>query len=159
MPGREIHYVSEKALVGMKEVLARAQRELLPFIRQITSPMMHVPNEEVMLPVNLLGVGVHYGPYGVQQYGSITELVSEFGIFNASQAFVNARGYFEANYDEEPVDARARPMIAREWKLDQIDPPVDEDESLLEEGGEESLLEEGEEESLLEGARRRSPSR
>merc|ERR1719401_2942064 len=88
-----------------------------------------VPDEEMMLPVDMRGVG--------KEFDSIEEMVSDLGIVGAAEAFVKAREYFEANKDKEPEDERPQPMTAAAWK------------SALVEDGESDLLE-GEEEELLE---------
>merc|ERR1719436_331374 len=97
-----------------------------------------VPDEEMMVPVDMRGVG--------KDFDSIEDMVSELGLVGAAEAFVKARAYFEANKDEEPEDERPKPMTAAEWRSALAE---EEEEDLLEGEEEEEMLgvgEEGEEE-------------
>merc|ERR1719188_2597825 len=96
---------------------------------------MQVPDEEMMLPVDMRGVG--------KDFDSIEDMVSDLGVVGAAEAFVKAREYFEANKDEEPEDERPKPMTAADWKSALAE---DDEEDLLEGEEEEMFDEEGEEE-------------
>merc|ERR1711988_810039 len=100
------------------------EEDIKPFLDQIMDPEQ-VPDEEIMLPVDMRGVG--------KDYDSVDEMVGDLGVVGAAEAFVKAREYFEANKDRESEEERPKPMTAAEWKV------------VLAEDDEEELLE-GEEE-------------
>merc|ERR1719215_1968015 len=129
--GPDLYYVPEKALDGIKEKLenGRDEDDIKAFLDKVTNPV-EVDDEEMMLPVDMRGVG--------QDFGSMEDMLSELGIVGAAEAFVKARDFFVANKEEEPEDERAAPMTAGQWK-----------EVLAEGAGEEEVAwQEGEEEEL-----------
>mmetsp|Transcript_99523 Transcript_99523/g.267314 ORF Transcript_99523/g.267314 Transcript_99523/m.267314 type:complete len:168 (+) Transcript_99523:78-581(+) len=132
--GQDLFYVSEKALAGIKEKLSNGKKEedIKPILAKVLDPEL-VPDEEMMVPVDMRGVG--------KEFDSIEDMVAELGVVGTAEAIVKAREYFEANKDEEPEDERPKPMTAAEWKK------VLEEEDLGLEGEEEELLEDDEEEA------------
>mmetsp|Transcript_99521 Transcript_99521/g.267306 ORF Transcript_99521/g.267306 Transcript_99521/m.267306 type:complete len:172 (+) Transcript_99521:78-593(+) len=132
--GQDLFYVSEKALAGIKEKLSNGKKEedIKPILAKVLDPEL-VPDEEMMVPVDMRGVG--------KEFDSIEDMVAELGVVGTAEAIVKAREYFEANKDEEPEDERPKPMTASEWKR-----TLEEDEE-----GEESLDLEGEDEEELMG--------
>merc|ERR1719507_1137640 len=101
-----------------------------------------VPDEEMMIPVDMRGVG--------KEFDSVNDMVSELGMVGAAEAFVKAREYFLANKDEEPEDERPTPMKAAEWKSALAEDDLlegEEEEDLFDEEGEEEPEDEDEDEA------------
>mmetsp|Transcript_145469 Transcript_145469/g.464852 ORF Transcript_145469/g.464852 Transcript_145469/m.464852 type:complete len:166 (-) Transcript_145469:364-861(-) len=132
---QDLYYVSKSALEGIQSLLKEGKKDeaaLKPLMDKIIDPA-NVPDEEMMLPVDMRGVG--------QDFESVEDIVEALGVVGAAEAFVKAREYFDANKEGEPEDERPKPMTAAEWKK------VLEEEDLGLEGEEEELLEDEEEEA------------
>mmetsp|Transcript_91320 Transcript_91320/g.295326 ORF Transcript_91320/g.295326 Transcript_91320/m.295326 type:complete len:166 (-) Transcript_91320:182-679(-) len=132
---QDLYYVSKSALEGIQSLLKEGKKDeaaLKPLMDKIIDPA-NVPDEEMMLPVDMRGVG--------QDFESVEDIVEALGVVGAAEAFVKAREYFDANKEEEPEDERPKPMTAAEWKK------VLEEEDLGLEGEEEEFLEDDEEEA------------
>mmetsp|Transcript_89024 Transcript_89024/g.251262 ORF Transcript_89024/g.251262 Transcript_89024/m.251262 type:complete len:166 (+) Transcript_89024:62-559(+) len=132
---QDLYYVSKSALEGIQSLLKEGKKDeaaLKPLMDKIIDPT-NVPDEEMMLPVDMRGVG--------QDFESVEDIVEALGVVGAAEAFVKAREYFDANKEAEPEDERPKPMTAAEWKK------VLEEEDLGLEGEEEELLEDDEEEA------------
>merc|ERR1712194_568376 len=100
-------------------------------VNELTFPE-NLPDEEVMLPVDMRGVG--------EDFDDVEQMVEKLGPKGTAQAFIKAKEYFDANKDKEPEDERPQPMTAAEWRA------VLEDEDLLEDEEEEVDDEDEEEE-------------
>jgi len=149
--GQDLFYISEKALAGIKEKLSSGKKEedIKPFLDKVLDPEL-VPDEEMMVPVDMRGVG--------KEFDSIEDMVAELGVVGTAEAIVKAREYFEANKDEEPEDERPKPMTAAEWK-EALSGEGMESELDLEGDEEELTLEEGEEEQDGESDAEEPPSK
>jgi len=132
---QDLYYISKSALEGIQSLLKEGKKDeaaLKPLMDKIVDPT-NVPDEEMMLPIDMRGVG--------QDFESVEDIVEALGVVGAAEAFVKAREYFDANKEGEPEDERPKPMTAAEWKK------VLEEEDLGLEGEEEELLEDEEEEA------------
>mmetsp|Transcript_26492 Transcript_26492/g.69064 ORF Transcript_26492/g.69064 Transcript_26492/m.69064 type:complete len:166 (+) Transcript_26492:50-547(+) len=132
---QDLYYISKSAIEGIQKLLKEGKKDeaaLKPLMDKIIDPA-NVPDEEMMLPVDMRGVG--------QDFESVEDIVEALGVVGAAEAFVKAREYFDANKEEEPEDERPKPMTAAEWKK------VLEEEDLGLEGEEEEFLEDDEEEA------------
>merc|ERR1712194_762243 len=101
-------------------------------VNELTFPE-NLPDEEVMLPVDMRGVG--------EDFDDVEQMVEKLGPKGAAQAFIKAKEYFDANKDKEADEDRPKPMTAAEWK--DVLGGADIDEML--EGEEEELEEDDEE--------------
>merc|ERR1712150_189609 len=121
--GQDLYYVPQKAIDGIKEKLknGKVEADIKPFLDQVMNPE-EIPDEEMMLPVDMRGVG--------KEYDSVEDMVKDLGVVGAAEAFLKAREDFEANKDNEPEEERPSPMTAKAWR---------------------SALLEGEEEEIMEG--------
>mmetsp|Transcript_50603 Transcript_50603/g.128506 ORF Transcript_50603/g.128506 Transcript_50603/m.128506 type:complete len:170 (-) Transcript_50603:266-775(-) len=132
---QDLYYISKSALEGIQSLLKEGKKDeaaLKPLMDKIVDPT-NVPDEEMMLPIDMRGVG--------QDFESVEDIVEALGVVGAAEAFVKAREYFDANKEGEPEDERPKPMTASEWKR-----TLEQDEE-----GEESLDLEGEDEEELMG--------
>eukprot|EP00444_Apocalathium_aciculiferum_P003325 CAMPEP_0183400170 /NCGR_PEP_ID=MMETSP0370-20130417/12416_1 /TAXON_ID=268820 /ORGANISM="Peridinium aciculiferum, Strain PAER-2" /LENGTH=165 /DNA_ID=CAMNT_0025581431 /DNA_START=102 /DNA_END=599 /DNA_ORIENTATION=- len=132
---QDLYYISKSAIEGIQTLLKEGKKDeaaLKPLMDKIVDPT-NVPDEEMMLPIDMRGVG--------QDFESVEDIVEALGVVGAAEAFVKAREYFDANKEGEPEDERPKPMTAAEWKK------VLEEEDLGLEGEEEELLEDEEEEA------------
>mmetsp|Transcript_50604 Transcript_50604/g.128510 ORF Transcript_50604/g.128510 Transcript_50604/m.128510 type:complete len:166 (-) Transcript_50604:236-733(-) len=132
---QDLYYISKSALEGIQSLLKEGKKDeaaLKPLMDKIVDPT-NVPDEEMMLPIDMRGVG--------QDFESVEDIVEALGVVGAAEAFVKAREYFDANKEGEPEDERPKPMTAAEWKK------VLEEEDLGLEGEEEEFIEDEEEEA------------
>eukprot|EP00933_Yihiella_yeosuensis_P040416 TRINITY_DN3471_c1_g1_i1.p2 TRINITY_DN3471_c1_g1~~TRINITY_DN3471_c1_g1_i1.p2 ORF type:complete len:163 (+),score=83.25 TRINITY_DN3471_c1_g1_i1:88-576(+) len=134
---QDLYYVPEGTFNAMKEKLKDgkqpSEEDMKPLLEKILDPMA-LDDEEMMLPVDMRGVG--------KNFEGIEELIEELGAKGTAEAFIKAREYFEANKDQEPEEERPKAMKAVEWKQAILDDEL----GAMEEGEEEELLEEDPEE-------------
>eukprot|EP00437_Effrenium_voratum_P007806 CAMPEP_0181429734 /NCGR_PEP_ID=MMETSP1110-20121109/17352_1 /TAXON_ID=174948 /ORGANISM="Symbiodinium sp., Strain CCMP421" /LENGTH=180 /DNA_ID=CAMNT_0023553011 /DNA_START=66 /DNA_END=606 /DNA_ORIENTATION=+ len=132
---QDIFYVCEKALKTVKEKLEKGEDITEDLVNELTLPDK-VADEEMMVPVDMRGVG--------EDYDDVEQMLEKLGNKGTAEAFIKAADYFEKNKDKVPEADRPAPMTAAQWKqvLDQ--------DQLLEDGEEELLDMEGEEEDLAD---------
>mmetsp|Transcript_19129 Transcript_19129/g.35904 ORF Transcript_19129/g.35904 Transcript_19129/m.35904 type:complete len:165 (-) Transcript_19129:72-566(-) len=134
---QDIFYVCEKALKTVKEKLEKSEDITEDLVNELTLPDK-VADEEMMIPVDMRGVG--------EDYDDVEQMLEKLGNKGTAEAFVKAAEYFEKNKDKVPEEDRPTPMTAAQWKA-----VLDQDQDQLLEDGEEELLGlEGEEEDLAE---------
>mmetsp|Transcript_32194 Transcript_32194/g.44953 ORF Transcript_32194/g.44953 Transcript_32194/m.44953 type:complete len:164 (-) Transcript_32194:77-568(-) len=132
---QDIFYVCEKALKTVKEKLEKGEDITEDLVNELTLPDK-VPDEEMMVPVDMRGVG--------EDYDDVEQMLEKLGNKGTAEAFIKAADYFEKNKEKVPEADRPAPMTAKQWKdvLDQ--------DQLLEDGEEELLDMEGEEEDMAD---------
>merc|ERR1719436_725353 len=120
--GEDLYYVPQKAIDGIREKIKAGAKDddVKEFLDSILKPD-EVPDEDMMLPVDMRGVG--------NEYDSVEDMVK-------------ARDYFEQNKSKDAEEDRPAPMTAKEWRAALLEGSEEED---LMEGEEEDDME-GEEE-------------
>eukprot|EP00448_Togula_jolla_P002103 CAMPEP_0170618402 /NCGR_PEP_ID=MMETSP0224-20130122/26942_1 /TAXON_ID=285029 /ORGANISM="Togula jolla, Strain CCCM 725" /LENGTH=175 /DNA_ID=CAMNT_0010944379 /DNA_START=48 /DNA_END=575 /DNA_ORIENTATION=- len=141
--GCDIFYVSRKTLESVKEKLKNSQDITKEDMEALTFPE-HLADEEMMVPVDMNGVG--------DDYDDVEQMVSKLGPKGAAEAFVKAEEHFAKSAETMPEDERPKPLSAKEWRaiLEEEDHMEGEEEELLE-GEEEEDLDEEEAEEEDEG--------
>mmetsp|Transcript_134276 Transcript_134276/g.199815 ORF Transcript_134276/g.199815 Transcript_134276/m.199815 type:complete len:175 (+) Transcript_134276:105-629(+) len=135
---QDIFYVCKKTLESLKEKLKKSEEVTLEIVNELTFPE-NLADEEVMVPVDMRGVG--------GDYDDVEQMVEKLGPKGTAEAFIKAAEYFEANKDGEPEEDRPKPMTAAEWrKVLEDDEMEDEEEDFLE-GEEEEASDLGPEEA------------
>jgi len=129
-------------LTQLKEKLKKGEEITQEIVTELTFPE-NLPDEEMMVPVDMRGVG--------EDFDDVEQMVQKLGPKGTAEAFIKAKEYFDANKDGESEEDRPKPMTAAEWKKVLEDDDQEDLEEELLEGEEEEMLLEGEEEEALDG--------
>mmetsp|Transcript_89917 Transcript_89917/g.194486 ORF Transcript_89917/g.194486 Transcript_89917/m.194486 type:complete len:181 (+) Transcript_89917:51-593(+) len=118
-PGDEnIVFVSQKLLKELKEALAKGAKITKEQVEALRSPEA-VPDEELVVPVDLRGIDKHLedDPVDENLCIDVEAIIAKLGVKGAAEAFVEARRCFEANAAGGPADDdRPKDMTAKEWR-------------------------------------------
>eukprot|EP00929_Paragymnodinium_shiwhaense_P004442 TRINITY_DN105394_c0_g1_i1.p2 TRINITY_DN105394_c0_g1~~TRINITY_DN105394_c0_g1_i1.p2 ORF type:complete len:169 (-),score=73.11 TRINITY_DN105394_c0_g1_i1:218-724(-) len=106
--GFSICYVRKKILDAFKESLKKGE-EVKPELVKDLMGAENVDDEELMVPVDMSGVGV--------EMDDPDSMMKKLGAKGVAEAFVKAEEMFEKNKEEMPEEHRPKPITAREWML------------------------------------------
>merc|ERR1719436_1863488 len=120
---QDIFYVCKKTLEALKAKLKANEEINQEIVNELTFPE-HLADEEVMVPVDMRGVG--------EDFDDVEQMVEKLGPKGTAEAFIKAREYFDANKDKEAEEERAKPMTAAEWREVLENDIEGEEEELLE---------------------------
>mmetsp|Transcript_87638 Transcript_87638/g.253096 ORF Transcript_87638/g.253096 Transcript_87638/m.253096 type:complete len:157 (+) Transcript_87638:84-554(+) len=128
----DIFYVPKKSLERLSEKVKKGEEVTQDELGDLISPEK-VPDDEVMVPVDMRGVG--------QDFEDVDEMVSKLGPKGTVEAFVKAKAHFDASKDDE--EDRPQEMTAAQWReVLAANDAEGEEEELLDEDLEEELDEE-----------------